>query len=387
MGANGSQSGLSFKVESTPGTAAVGQYKGINFVSEDLVYNQESKTSDSVRPDRQTVDLIPVSATIEGGPKTEFQAENIDFLIPGFLWADDDWSVPLVLAGTVDFAVETGAGVGGKITFDAGDTPLGIVVGQFIWLAGPTLPANQVALRIKDITGQVVQVYSALATEASVTCTLGGAFVKNGTTKRYFSGERANYDITQFFLYTGLVPGQMSFDVNYGELIKVDLAFMGMDEVQSATEKSNPAPIALSTNPVLSAGASVAAVFIDDVEVASCLVKQIVFSINNQTESRGAVGSITPCDVRGKSIVVEGKFTMYFSDGVEYAKYKTSTAFSVSIPMYDADGKQIAVHLARCKYDKAAANITGKEDDVMLEATFVGLIGADGYTMSFSRNY
>ncbi len=387
MGADGSQSGLAFKEETVPGTAATGKYTAINFVSEDLSYDKEQKTSESIRPDRQTLDLVPVSASIGGGPKTEFQADNIDFLIPGFLWAATDWTAPITLTQSISFAIEASAGIGGTITFGAGDAPLALVVGQFIWLNGQSDPANIGPLRIKSIVDQVVQVYSPLATEAGVTATLGGKFASNGVLKRYFSGERSNFDIGEHFLYTGLVPGKLSFDVNFGEFIKVDLSFSGMDEVQSTAQKSSPTPDSPTTNPVLTAGASVAAVYLDDTKVTSCLVKQIVFSIDNQTVGRGAIGSLAPCDVRGKAIKVEGKFTMYFNDGIEYAKYKNSTAFSVSVSVFDSDGKEMAVHLARCKYNKATANVTGMEDEVLLEADFVGLVGADGWTIGISKNY
>lgn len=124
MGAQGSQAGISFIAEVAWGTAPVAQFAGVNFTSEDMSMALDKQVSDTVRPDRQTAGLIAVGAETSGGFETEFQAHNLDGLLPGFFMVAD-WTLDVIQNGVVrsSYSVERSHNDVGQFFLYKGMTP------------------------------------------------------------------------------------------------------------------------------------------------------------------------------------------------------------------------------------------------------------------------
>ena len=386
MGAQGSQSSVSFREEVVWGEKDAGQFTGANFTSEDMAFAIENKSSDNIRPDRQTADLIQVGAECSGGIETEFQAANLDGLLPGFFWhneaiADTPWDAAPT-GESVVFTTETGGGVGGIMT----------VTDSSKWSAGKVFSvvgsvSNDGTYTVKLIVdGTHVQVYDPLITETSVAVTFGGETIRNGVTKRSFSIERANNDISQFFLYLGMVPNTLEMSIESGSPVTAMMGFVGKDETLTQTHAGVGDPTALSTNPIINAVASVGEVAIDNLALASCLLQKVDFSLDNQVEGKTGVGVLGFCSAEGKSIALTGNISMYFQDQTYYAKYLDSTAFGLSFTLTDSLGNTYVLQIPQCKFDEATANVTGKDDDVMLEGKFVAIVSPlTGYSIQLTR--
>lgn len=383
MGAKGSSSGIAVRKEVTVGVLDPGQFTGINFSEEDMGFTIEHKESMNIRPDRQTTDLVPVGAEAAGGFKGESVAEDWDLLLPGVLF-DSGWHAPVQPASTCSFAIETAPGVGGKITMDA-NSVASLAVDQHIFLAGATLAANRGLFRITGIVGSVVQVDKPCATEASVTLSVKGDRLRNGVTKTTYSIERSHEDISQFFLYLGMLPATYSQEIESGEPILDSIAFMGLTESSGTTTSSSPAASSPSTNPVLNGVTSVGSISIDNVAIESCLIQKVSYEIDNNVKGKPAVGTFGYCDVDGASLKVTGKLTLYFSDSTYYTKYRNSTAFSLTIPMIDSLGNQRIIHFPKCKFSEMKSNVTGKDDDVLLESGFTAMVGPNNFTVQIVR--
>ncbi len=383
MGAKGSNASISVRKEVVVGTLDAGQFTGVNFSEEDMGFAIEHKESNNIRPDRQTTDLVPVGAEAAGGFKSESVAEDWDILLPGVLF-DSGWHAPVQPASACSFAIETGAGLGGKITMDA-NSVASLVEDQFIFLSGATLAANRGLFRIIDITGTVVQVDRPCATEAAVTLTIKGDRIRNGVTKTTYSIERAHEDISQFFLYLGMLPSTYGQEIESGEPIMESIAFIGMSEDNDTTTASTPAASDPSTNPVLNGVTSVGSISVNNVAISDCLIQKVSYEIDNKAKGKPAVGTLGYCDVDGASLKVTGKLTLYFSDATYYTKYRNSTAFSLTIPMSDSLGNQRIVHFPACKFHEMKSNVTGKDDDVLLESGFTAIVGPNGYTVQIVR--
>jgi len=124
MGAQGAQSGISFIKEVTWGTTPTAQFAGVNFISEDMGMALEKNVSGTIRPDRQTAALVLVGAETDGGFETEFQATNLDTLLPGFFMVDD-WTTHVIQNGVdqSSYSIERSHNDIGQFFLYAGMTP------------------------------------------------------------------------------------------------------------------------------------------------------------------------------------------------------------------------------------------------------------------------
>ncbi len=384
MGAQGSQSGIAFKEETVWGENPLGELTGVNFTSEDMAFAIENQVSNNIRPDRQTADLVQVGAECSGGFETELQANNLDDLFPGFFWDDTPlgiWSQPPA-GESVTFTIEAGAGDGGTMT--VADSSVFTVGQVFAVLGSVSNDGIQVVKAIVDAT--TIQVYAALVTESSVAVTFDGEYIRNGVTKRSFTVERANYDISQFFTYTGMTPNTMEMAIESGSPITCNLAFVGEEEELAQVSPNTPVPTALPTSPIMNAVSSIGRIAIDGAALESCLLQKVDFTIDNQVEGKTGVGVLGFCDADAKSLSVTGSISMYFNDATYYEKYLASAAFSLTLEVIDTEGNAYVISLPECKFDSATANVSGKDDDVMVEGTFVAIVDPnEGFTIQMTR--
>ena len=380
MGAQGSQSGIAIREEVVWGEVDAGQFTGTNFTSEDMAFAIENQVSNNVRPDRQTSDLVQVGASCEGGFETEMQSANIDDLLPGFLW-DTDWHAP-PSGESVVFTIETGSGVGGLMT--VADSSV-FSLGQVVEISGSV--SNDGIYTVKALPdGTKVQFYAPLVTETSVAVTFLGHYLRNGVFKHSYSIERANNDVSQFFLYRGMVGSVLEMAIESGAPITAKLAFIGKDEQLAQTQWGTTDPTATSVKPILNAVSSVGEVSVDNVAMSSCLLQKVDFSLDNQVEGKTGVGVLGYCSAEGKSIALTGNISMYFNDETYYEKYLGSTAFGLSFTVEDTLGNTYVIQLPQCKFDAATANVSGKDDDVMVEGTFVAIMHpTSGYMIQLTR--
>ena len=99
--------------------------------------------------------------------------------------------------------------------------------------------------------------------------------LKNGVTRSSFSIERANNDVSQFFLYKGMVPNVLEIGVESGEPVTTKVSFVGKNETLTQVTNSAPASSDPPTKPIISAATNIAGISIDDVAVSACLVQKV----------------------------------------------------------------------------------------------------------------
>lgn len=392
MGAQGSQSSVAIREETTWGEVDTGQFDLINFISESLAFSIENQSSNNVRPDRQTADLVQVSAECAGGIETEFQAANLDKLLPGALW-DTNWHYINGSDNTGITAGATSSNLDFDITAASNLIVLGssvshnIVVGQYIITAGFTNAANNGAHLVTAVsTNNITVATTTLVDEtAESTATIKGDRLRNGVTRHSYSIERQHNDISQFFLYKGMVPNVLDMTVESGEPISANLSFVGKDEVLNQVTTSSPAAASASTFSILNAVVSVGEIAIDGTALSACLIQSLSFSLDNKAEGKTGVGVLGFCDVNGKSIELTGNLSLYFNDDTYYDKYTNATFFSIHFLLTDAEGNSYLINIPKAKFSEATANVTGKDDDVMLDTGFTAIVGVNGFTIEVIR--
>jgi len=215
---------------------------------------------------------------------------------------------------------------------------------------------------------------------------VGTNLLVNGVLKKSFSIQRSNNDIGQYFVYAGMTPNTIEWNIETGSPVTINLGFVGKDETLSQSQVTEDDPV---VTPIINAVTSVTEIAIDGAPLTECLVQKLSIMLDNKAEGKSGIGVLGYCAVDGKSIEVTGSITMYFNDQTQYMKYINSGNFSIKITFSDTLGNIIVLFLPFCKYDEATANVTGKDDDVLFEASFVAIMNPiaspDNYTIALEE--
>jgi len=194
------------------------------------------------------------------------------------------------------------------------------------------------------------------------------------------------FDIGQYFVYAGMTPNTIEWNIETGSPVTINLGFVGKDETLSQSQVTEDDPV---VTPIINAVTSVTEIAIDGAPLTECLVQKLSIMLDNKAEGKSGIGVLGYCAVDGKSIEVTGSITMYFNDQTQYMKYINSGNFSIKITFSDTLGNIIVLFLPFCKYDEATANVTGKDDDVLFEASFVAIMNPiaspDNYTIALEE--
>ena len=368
----------------TPGTPTM---QKMNFTADSLNYALETTTPESIRDDRQTSDIINTSAGNEGGYEFEMQAEMSlnDELLVAALWADA-WQGAATQKIGLEGAVITAPS---QIDFSAalaGDP--GFAVGDKFFIGDSAL-GNEGFFTVADVSGAPVyavrEVFATDETFGAGQSMYNSQWIINGLTEHSFTFERGHNDVTEFFLYTGMVVNEYNVTFEAGEVITGEFSFVGKD---TAVEQA-PAGAAYTdptTNPFMSASFNVSNVLIDGVPVSECLIQSVEMNINNNVEGKLGVGVFGYCDVSEGTFELTGALNLYFNDSTFYQKFINSEAFSLEFTLTDNDGNAYIYEMPRCKLSADAVNVEGINTDVMDAAEYQALVDETlGYTIKVTR--
>jgi len=391
MGASSNRTGVALVKEVSwgvnPGTAL----KDTNFEGESLSFNVESITSNSIRNDRQVTDLIQTGADCSGGLNVELQYGGSDEFIIGALFSDG-WvgvgggAVETLTSGEVgsnlDFDLDA---TGNTITLGSGVTHA-MIVDQWFQLNGST--TDDGFHQVVAVAGQEITVTSITTTEVldeSDTATISGSYARNGTTRSSFYIERSHEDITQYFQYAGMVVNTMSLDFSASSVLKSSFNFIGKSATNSQTTEGTGSNDAAETTEYMNSVSNVGDVNIDGTAASSCLLQKVGIEINNNVRGLTSIGNLGFCGVSEGEANISGSLDMYFKDEVMYDKYLASTAFSLSIRVTSNNNDTYIFSLPSCKLNADTINASGKNSDVMENATFQAIMGSEGYTFQIDK--
>ena len=312
MGASSNRTGLSYVKESVWGQNPGTTLQDINFEGESLTNNVEYVTSNSIRSDRQTTDLIQTGSSCSGGFNFELQYGAYDDFILAALFASS-WAG--VGGGTTESITSGASGsnlefslnaTANTITFGSSVTH-GIVEGQWFELTGSA--TDDGFHQATDVTGQVITVSSITTTETlddTDAATIKGSMARNGTNMDSFYVERSHEDISQFFQFSGLVINSMSLDFSANAVLKGSFDFVGKDETLTQTTGGTGSNTAAVDSDIMNAVSNVGSILIDGSAAPSCLIQKISMEIGNNIRGQNAVGTLGFCDVVDGELSVKG---------------------------------------------------------------------------------
>lgn len=220
----------------------------------------------------------------------------------------------------------------------------------------------------------------------------GTTKIKNGSTKKYFTLEKntptggSNY----YLQYTDMQVGGMSMNIAQGQIVTGNFTFLGTGVATATTSLDTDGYTAAPTFPVYNTLADVSAINIDGVTAG--FVEAINFTVTNNLREQRAIGYVAPAGVANGLYTVTGTIRLYFQDNALYTKFINDDNFAVLVTLDDqtgvTNGNQYTIEFPKCKFSQVTKNITGNNQDVILEGTFQAIYDSTlGATMSvISKN-
>lgn len=360
--------GLRFIPEATFGTTpATPAFDELRYTGESLNYNISNVTSDEIRSDRMTSDLVQVQSDASGDVNVEMSYDAYDDFLAATMASS--WGTLLAVAesdidaATADDSFNTAAG-----DFVAD----GLEVGQWFEIGGFTNTDIDGFYRAVTVTSAKVIVTPAIpAIEAAGNpITMAGTMIRNGTDMLSFSVQKQLMDITpnSYFLYTGVRVGQLQLSFETGSILTGVFSLMGLSAAVSTTGVAGQTEVAAPTNDVMNAVDNVLQIEFDGV-VSTAYFNTLSLSINNNLRPQDAIGSLPHIGIALSRLEVTGEAELYFQNNDEYTKYLNATSFSLSFRVEDSDGQAYIFTLPKVKYETGEVVAGGLDQDVFQRST------------------
>jgi len=393
--ASSNRSQLGYKLEGIYpdnfGVPQSGNGTNLNMLSETLDYTVKNESSKTIRSDRQTPDIVQVSASSAGGFAFEAQyreydpfvqaAVQADYTVYGINGVSAALSALTLAAGTITAATAT-AGADAWSTLDKGQ-----------WFA--LIPPSGATQAVRDYfksrafkvsstvapTNTVITLDAATPINTTIATTamaagaiVGSSRVYNGSLMKSYTLEVGHADVSQYRQYTGMVMSKYDVKLSVGAIVTGSFEFMGKSfNLLSASAQGTPSESVTFTPAnatrgvfdILEDGASIS---------ANTYIKSGEFSINNTLRMQDAIGVFGAAGIGAGTFKVSGKLEVYFANAVIYQKLLSGVATSLTIPLLDVDGNGYVYHFPRIKYTAAKVAVGGLDQDNMLQMDFEAVL-------------
>lgn len=341
----------------------------VNFTADDLGTTIDTKVSDHIRDDRMTTDLSITGNLTEGGYVFEFQYENTkdDEMLAAALFAEQ-WSTPVaadIEAGTITL-------LGAELNLALATEKPTIIDGQRLRLSGTEDNDGVYSLTVTAAPNIYTMVPAPVADETlPAGAALNGSMIRNGKFYQPFFIERGHTDISEYFKFIGMSASELMLEFADQTDVTGGYKFMGLLTKVEEIVEPGATYVPVTNTPVYSTATNIPSVLIDGVVQEGCLVKELSLELTNNLAAKTGLGVLGACETKAHRLEITGSISMYFEDSVMYNRLLNGTPFSLSWVVEDADGQGYAFTLPRIKLDADTINVTGVDDEVMDDATYV----------------
>jgi len=373
---------LAYIAETTPGTTPAGGLTYLRYKTADFNANISTTVSQEIRSDRATTDLVRTSASSDGTVAFELSAVEYEPFIESAV--GNTFSTAVSVSST---AISASAGTNSIIGF----TTTNISAGHFLKVAGFSNAANNGIFKVESVASTSIVLSAAYATlvdEATgQAVTLKGKSVRNGTTKKTFTLERAFTDLSNEFMnHKGMMVSTMALNSVSEAIIEGSFAFQGMTTtITTATVAGTAAATTATANPIMSAVANVGTIYENETPTSGVYFKSINLTTNNNLRNLSAIANLYPIGINMGSFGAEFAIESYFADSTLLAKYINGTATALTYILTDDSGNSFVIEAPNVKYSAGTLNGIALNSDVMVTLTGTALYDAtNGYMLQIS---
>lgn len=365
--AESGRSTLAYVVESTYGTTpGTPTMLNLRFIEHNLATAKSALRSAERRSDRQ----VPF---VRHGQKTVAATIQCELSYLAF----KDW-----IRAALGYATTTGGFVSTagtdtafasstkKITRTSGSWVTdGAVVGMKCRVTSAAQAGNNQVVTLTAVSALELTVEETLTDEAaSANVKINGNYAELGTTKTSFSVEAAFPDVSEYEVFTGVVPTGFSINASPDEIVGLSFPVIGKEsDGSTATALDASVDDVNTAEPVDSYSAGAGKILEGGSAIA--LITSLQLSVDNNRNAQMVLGNDSAVGVSMGTAAVTGTLSAYFQDEALLAKFINETASSLEVEFQDPAGNAFHVELFAIKYTGANKSVSG-EDNVMLEMPF-----------------
>lgn len=359
-----SQSQIGYVAETTAGTTPASALTLLNFTGESFAQRTNSVNSNSVRSDRQVVDVARVGISVEGSIETELQYGNLDDLLEGAFM--NDWTTAVAVSAT-DIAADATGFTSSSTDFTAQN----LNVGQWFKVGGFTDTSINTWYKATSISSNDLNTSPVPAGTESAgnTITMDSEWLKNGTTEKFFTIEKQFTDISEFHTYTGCEVNTLELNASTDSIMTANLSFLGLQGASNSSSQGTGSANAASSNGIMNS--------VDHIElireggsIATFNIQSLSVTLNNNLDPRAAIGNLANVDIGMGQVNVTGEMVIYFENQTEYEKYLAFTDSSVSFKVEDTAGNAYMIDVPAMNYTDGEVLIGGNNAPTLLRLPF-----------------
>lgn len=387
IAASSNQTALRFIKETTFGvTPSSPALQELRYTGESINFNITNTTSNEIRSDRMTSDLVQTSADTSGDIQIELSADSYDSFLMAALGAAD-WSTLKTLSPTTIAA----ASPANTYTLAGGVDTTGIAVGQWIKISGMVNAANNGYKQVTAVntTTDVITVAQDLVTESAVAATiLVSQYIRNGVTYHSYTIQKDLIDASTrtYFQFKGMRVGSLSLSFATGSILTGSFSFMGLTATVSDSQIAGATIVPATTTEVLNSVGDISNIWFDG-EASTASFASLSLDVNGSLRAQDAIGTLGHVGIALGRFAITGSTQIYFENKALYDKYLNATEFSYSFAVEDNAGNAFIFTLPRVKFSSASVVSGGLDQDTIMDASFEAIksAGADGYMIAIDR--
>ena len=384
--ASSSTAAIAYLEESTYGTTPAGAAALLRMMSEDLKYDVQSESTKELNATRQVADSIIVGAESGGGVNLELNYKEYDPFLEALLASTfSTFGTGGVTTLTVSIVVSTRT-----VTDDGVDGFAGVVAGQWVSLNG-TANGNDGVYRVATRTDDELVMdastpFAGTDESASASVDVSTSRLSNGiAAMRSFSLEKKFTDVSQFFMFTGMVPSSASLDFSTAAIVTGKIGFLGKGSTRAgATAFTVPTPTASNSYGVMNAvtgvgvGATGAGAILardsgDSDLLANTYVQSMKVNIEAGVRGQKAIGVLGNAGVALGTFNIGGTIDVYLADGTIYDEALSNNLVSIQFPVKDVDNNGYAFIFNNCKLGVPTVNAGGMDTEVVMSIPFTAV--------------
>lgn len=357
-------------------TPATGTARELRVTGESLDYGIQTTSSEEIRADRMTTDLVVVGAQASGGLNFELSYNEFDTLLAATL--QGSWLT--AGAGGEQTITATFASPANTITASTGTPFANVSAGQWIKISGAVNAANNGYVRVLTKTSATVLVLdkTLVAETSTASVKVSASRLVNGATQRSYSIEKRFADVGQFFVYRGMTASRMALNFQSGSLVTGSFEFMGKDSERKTESFLPGTPTASQTGTIMNAVSGVGAILENGTPLSNTtFISSLSLNVDNTLRMQNAVGVLGAAGIGSGTLKVTGSMEVYFADGTLYDKLVNNTDSSLVWTVFDkADGSGggYAFNLPKIKFTEGRVQAGAINQDVMATMGFEAIL-------------
>lgn len=372
--------------ESTYGvTPGSGSFNEVRMVSESFSGSPETTESATIRTDRMSSGQVLVGLNVGGELQLELAKDDaIDLLLKSAM--HNTWNT--ASAVTVDLEIDATLK---KIIRTTGSfVSEGLVVGDFLTLAGFTNAVNNTQVMVKSVSALEVEFVGA-DTIVSETAT-GTSYDRAdkltiGQNKKSFSIEKAFLDLTtKALIYKGMAVNTFGISLAYGEIVNTTFGFVGNSQsiADISSEFITDGRTIVAPGTTNSMNGSIDMPFLASSDTGALLpvgfcIQSLELNLNNNLQPQNCIGEAAPIDYSSGTAQIEVSLTAYLSNenwSILPKKLDQST-FALGFIVKNSGGWYgFYIPAIQVTFDDPASQ--GANQQVSLSMTGVAKVGASG---------